>query len=71
MNPYTVCLYSDGTGACWVQVVNAGIQEGSNIDCDTRRKGRAVARRECKRLYLKSFSEHQTHAIRNNKEAGQ
>ena len=66
MNPYAVFLYSDGLGACWVEVMNACQQEGPDMDCATRRQGLFLARRECKRLGLASFSECRTHHIANS-----
>lgn len=71
MNPYAVFLYSDGNGACWVEVMNGGQQEGPDMDCATHRQGLFLARRECKRLGLDSFSECRTHRIANNSSTGQ
>ena len=66
-NPYEVALFCDGNGACWVEITNGGRQEGPDIDCATRRKAVAVARRECKRLGLDSFNEYRTHFIANTR----
>ena len=70
MNPYAVFLYSDGLGACWVEVMNAGQQEGPDMDCATHRQGLFLSRRECNRLGLASFCECRTHRIANVKAEG-
>jgi hypothetical protein len=63
MNPYEVTLFCDGNGACWVEIMNGGRQEGADIDFSTHRQGLYGARRECKRLGLDSFNEYRTHQI--------
>jgi len=62
MNTYAVMLYTSDD-VCWVEIINAGVQEGPDQDCKTRRHGLCVARKECKRLGLTSFCEVRTHEI--------
>lgn len=61
MNSWFVFLFSENEGPCWVEILKDDVQQGKDIDCETRRKGLAVARRECKRLGLSSFTEHHIH----------
>ena len=56
-----MCVSSSGT--YWVEVLDGGVQVGADIDCATRRKAVAVAKRECKRYGLSSFIEYRTHSI--------